>query len=343
MFTEAWRERIREQAREMEYTKAIPSDILTFMYEQKLFKLFVPEELGGKMLSLPEALRVFQKASAVEGNFGWLTTIGSGGGMFVPFMDTEWAEKLFSPNHAVLAGSGHPNGVAAEVDGGYIVNGEWKYCSGSPFASFFTANNKLKDGEILSFILMPEQVEIVEDWNAFGLKATGSHSIKVNNAFVPKERTFSIFGEQNQYANPIYTFPFVQFSQSSFTAVCFGITESFYEETNRIVEKRMSSAGERFKLVSEAVKKHEDLFSKSTSEFYSEVEKLWGDHLLGKTLDVTELEHFSQICKRSVKLAIDGTNSLIRQLGMEAIMEDSKLNKIWRDLYTAGQHSFISS
>ncbi len=70
---------IRSEMSNIEQTKTIRENVLHFIIEKQLFKLIVPEELGGKMLSLPEAIRIFQDASYVDGNFGWLVTVGSGG------------------------------------------------------------------------------------------------------------------------------------------------------------------------------------------------------------------------------------------------------------------------
>jgi hypothetical protein len=39
---------------------------------------------------------------------------------------------------------------------------------------------------------------------------------------------------------------------------------------------------------------------------------------------------------------VDISNSLIRRLGMDAITETSSINRIWRNLYTAAHHSFLT-
>lgn len=343
MFTSEWINKIRSQSLHMEQTRKVPEEILSWMIEQKLFKLFVPEKLGGRMLTLPAALRVFQQVAAIDGTIGWLTTIGSGGGMFVANFEQTWAEKLFTPENAVIAGSGHPSGKAVKTDDGYIVNGEWRFCSGAPFAAFFTANCMTDAGDIVSFILMREQVEVVEDWDAFGLKATGSHTIKVKNALVPADRTFSIYVIKNDYAGLVHSFPFLQFSQASFTAVCLGIGEHFFAEAKAIAEKNKEIwSTDRFTKVTEAIDEQETTFHKAIDQFYEEIELLWNDHEAGHKLADEQLEVFSSICKLSTQQTFEGVQALIRMLGMEAVMQSSPFNRIWRDLYTAGQHSFLT-
>ncbi|HLU21549.1 MAG TPA: acyl-CoA dehydrogenase family protein [Bacillaceae bacterium] len=343
MFTKETINKLRSHSKHMDQKREVPAEVLDWMYAEKLFKLFVPETLGGRMLTLPEAVQVFQKTAAIDGNIGWLTTIGSGGGMFVANFTEEWADKLFTPENAVLAGSGHPTGKGVKTDDGYIVNGTWRYCSGSQFASFFTANCMTDDDEIVSFILMKEQVQVVEDWDAFGLKATGSHTIKVENALVPEDRTFSIFEIKNNFKGLVHSFPFVQFSQASFAAVCLGIGEHFYEEATAIAEKNKDRWSElRFSNVTDKIKEQESVYKGAVDNFYSGITSSWNNHEAGISLLEEELEAFSSTCKQSAQATFDGVQSLIRMLGMEAVMESSTLNRIWRDLYTAGQHSFLT-
>ncbi|MCJ7840967.1 acyl-CoA dehydrogenase [Lederbergia sp. NSJ-179] len=342
MFGKALVDDISSQAMYIDYSGVIPDTLLQWLYEQKLFKLFVPEALGGKMLELPDALRVFQKVSEIEGNAGWLTAIGSGGGMFVPNIQKPLVEHLFKDEKAVIAGSGYPNGEVRKIDGGYIVSGEWKYCSGSSFASFYTANSTTENGEIISFIFMPNQVEIIEDWNALGLRGTGSHTIRVRNALVSEEYTFQLAVQQNEYAGPVHRFPFIPFSQASFTSVCLGIAMHFYKEARRIVKKRAKNEPKRWEAVTLLLDEQETNFQEKLEIFYTEIEALWKLHVNEETISEQNIDQFSKTCKETVQIVIQDVDCLIRYLGMDAIMETATVNKIWRDLHTAGQHAFIT-
>ncbi|WP_233505346.1 hypothetical protein [Sporosarcina sp. BI001-red] len=216
---------IRTASPEIEQRGTLPEGLLQVAYEEQLFKLFLPKELGGRALSLPEAARVFQDTSFEDGSFGWLTTIGSGGNLFLENMTKTQAKELYSPVNAVIAGSGYATGVAHAYQDGYHVTGEWRYCSGAPYASMFTANTIIwRDGqeteEMRACIFMPDQVEVIEDWNAFGLKGTGSHTIRVKGAFVPHDRTFSIVETQNTLGLPVHSFPFVSIRSIFTSLIC---------------------------------------------------------------------------------------------------------------------------
>lgn len=348
MFSTTLKDEIYKHESDIERLRTLPDHILELAYEEKLFKLFVPVELGGKMLSLPEAVQVFEKASELDGSFGWLVTIGSGGNMFVPNFEEQQCEKLFSPADAVIAGSGQPNGIATKNAGGFIVSGKWSYCSGANYASMYTANAMIENtGEVVSCIFMKDQVSIIDDWGAFGLKGTGSNTIEVVDAFVPIERTFRLDNMQNHFGGLVHTFPFVQFSQSSFAAVCVGIGKRFFQEATELLEQNKvrwsNGLMEKYNKIDAELMIAIEKFEKDTESFHEKLAQVWRQHELGEKELEKELHELSVVCQEVATTAIASSSELIRKFGMVGVMEESRLNRTWRNLYTAGQHVFLAN
>lgn len=323
--------------------------ILDYIYEAKLFKLFVPKELNGLMLPLPEALRLFEKASWIDGSFGWLVTIGSGGGFFSATLPSGQAKPLFSGANAVVAGSGHANGIARPIEGGYIVSGQWKYCSGSTYASLFTANCRVEgrpgeETEIRSFAFLPEQVSIIPDWNSFGLKATESHSIAVHEAFVPEERTFDIMSTPN-YDDPIFRYPFLPFAQTSFAAVCLGICRHFLEEARAFANEKQEDWGrtrpQRMEGLFRALGEQEASLEAVAGHFYETIERTWSSFVNSGEMTEHQQREVGQCCQQLAGSTLAYAHVIFPQLGMAVLMEDNLINRIWRDLHTVTQHSVL--
>lgn len=327
----------------------LPADVLADIYDAKLFKQFVPEELNGLMLPLPEALRVFAEASEIDGSFGWLVTIGSGGGFFSAALPPEQARELFGPANAVVAGSGHPNGVAVPVEGGYRVSGQWKYCSGSTFASLYTANCRIDRGdgtepEIRSFAFLPEQVRVIRDWNSFGLKGTDSHSMAVDEAFVPSERTFSIMSPPN-YDDPIFRYPFLPFAQTSFAAVCLGICRHFLAEARSFVASKRAewdtAKPGRAEGTERAISEQEAKLETDAVHFYETVERTWDAFVAAGEMSEVDQAEVGQVCQALSRSALAHAHTIFPLLGMAVLMEDHPINRIWRDLHTVTQHAVL--
>lgn len=349
---------IRDQALSIEREGKLPQQLLQWIYERGLFKLFVPVKLQGNMTELPEALKWFEHTSWINGSFGWLVTIGSGGGFFAPFMTPEVAKDAYTRKEAVVAGSGHPSGTAVKVEGGYRVNGRWKFCSGSTYATVFTANCVVQKhaesdtgGEsaaepvIRSFVFWPDEVEIVKDWNAFGLKATESHSIVVHDVFVPDERTFSIMEPNGLYDNPIYSYPFLPFAEASFAAVSIGLAMHFLEEARNIAERNRTvwenASVNRYDSISNKIIIQNELLTEAVSAFYQAIEQSWNEHTQGKVLTDTDVQEVSLRCKEAGQAALSSANALFPYLGIHAVMEDAPINQIYRDLQTVCHHSLL--
>lgn len=328
---------------------SLPSEMLAGIYEAKLFKLFVPKDLNGLMLPLPDALRVFAEASEIDGTFGWLVTIGSGGGFFSATLPPEEAQKQFAPANAVVAGSGLPSGVAHPVEGGYRVSGQWKYCSGSTFASLYTANCRIDRGseaepEIRSFAFLPDQVRIIRDWNSFGLKGTDSHSMAVDDVFVPEERTFSIMSLPN-YDDPIFRYPFLPFAQTSFAAVCLGICRHFLAEAELFVAAKRAewepAKPGRAEETKSAISRQEAKLEAEAAKFYETVERTWNAFLAAGEMTEENQAEVGTVCRKLSGSVLAYAHAIFPLLGMAVLMEDHPINRIWRDLHTVTQHAVL--
>jgi indole-3-acetate monooxygenase len=343
---------IREQAAAIETSGKLPADALQYIYEHRLFKLFLPETLGGRELPLPEAVEIFEEASQIDGSFGWLVTIGSGGDFFSAYLSEEIASELFSPDNAVIAGSGGITGLAKPTDGGYLVNGQWQYCSGAHHATIFTGNcrieaNSGKKEEVLSFTFLPEQVTILEDWRAFGMKGTGSHSIKVENAFVPFNRTFDLQQAPRISDYKIYRYPFFQFAEVSFAAVALGVAGHFLQEAFKSLEenrtRRKDASPERYEFIRKKFEDAHNRVNQVRTEFYVAVNTSWNE--LETTGQLTEaMQHLvSKSSKKVARITTAVVHEILPFLGMAAVTETSLLNQLFRDLHTVCQHTVLVS
>ncbi|WP_421383438.1 acyl-CoA dehydrogenase family protein [Bacillus salacetis] len=342
-FTDQQINTIRSYEKLMDQEGSFPQELLDIIYEKQLFKLFVPENLGGRMVSLPESVQIFDEASSINGSFGWLVTIGSGGGFFAGNMKEEVLDDVFNSGNDVIAGSGAPTGKAERCEGGYRVTGEWKYCSGAEFATTYTATVVIpgagEEPEIRAFAFTPEQVEIVKDWNAFGLKATGSHTIKVKDVFVPEERIFSVFESNGVADAPVYTYPFLPFAQASFTAVVLGLGRRVLEEALRYQELLSEDSPKR-EVLKSVLDEQEARLKSLESTFYNTIEGNWNLHIEGESTE-EQYNEVGVVCAQIAQGVREVAFTLYPYLGMYASDQDSPFNRAWRDLLTASQHALI--
>jgi 3-hydroxy-9,10-secoandrosta-1,3,5(10)-triene-9,17-dione monooxygenase len=82
-----------------------------------------------------------------------------------------------------------PMGTLKPIDGGYILNGQWDYCSGIPYATHLLCGAMLEGGGGPRQVVVPRAAfEVLDDWGGdrtLGMRASGSNSARVCDAFVP--------------------------------------------------------------------------------------------------------------------------------------------------------------
>lgn len=105
--------------------------------------------------------------------------------------------QRIADNRLVVAGTGandwlDSNGYAVPVDGGFRVTAHKRFVSGAPGAQVFVTSVRHETSvgaEVLHFSLPfnAEGVEIIETWDAYGMRGTGSHDVALREAFVRDE------------------------------------------------------------------------------------------------------------------------------------------------------------
>ena len=310
-------------AAENEKLGSIRPHTLPLVLRHGLFKALLPEKVGGLGYELDQACAIFEAVAILDGSLAWLLSLGTGANYFYGYYPESVALDLFSPADCVIAGSGAVLGTAQKINGGYWVHGRWAYCSGADIASLFTANcvvlnaKGLPSSEVKSFTFRPKDVRILRDWDAFGMKATASHSIQVTGAFVPDDWVFDLKSAPKAHAPKFCHLNFVAYAQACFTAVTLGLYQGFLNQWPRA---NLRHAG-----YEQASEQLENL----RQRFYAYLQK-------------QELQlSFSDLCSEIAERALEHCTRLFTHLGMAAISERSGINRTWRDLQTAARHVYL--
>lgn len=342
---------LRSQIQLAENTGGLTNIQLGIIHNEKWFNMYISPLYGGLGLSLPEAIQLIENLAWIDGALGWTITLCSGANMFIGYMDNTQASLFFKKPEVCFAGSGASTGTAKPVEGGYIVNGKWKYATGSSHATAFTANCIITDDvnsgktEIISFIFRRDEVIVGDDWNGIGMKATSSNSFAVNNLFVSKERQFFIDPSHAALPDLIYQFPFLQFAEVTLAANFSGMTIHFTEECRRIFEERIinktlpvEQSSEMLELLGRALTGME----KTRDTFYDTLASVWQSGTDERKWEPELLNKLSVTSKKMVKELLRIVDDLYPYCGMEGADIGSGINRVWRDIHTASQHQLVT-
>lgn len=106
------------------------------MIDAGLYRMCVPQALGGLETDAVDAIRVLEEVSRLDSAAGWNLMISQGSVSFCAWLSDEAAREIFAGHpHAIVAGALTPPGRAVPAEGGYRVTGRWPFVSGSNHAS----------------------------------------------------------------------------------------------------------------------------------------------------------------------------------------------------------------
>ena len=317
-----------------------PKEVLDWIGEENLWSIWVPKTYGGLELSLTDGLNKLKELARIDASLGWTVTLCSGANYFIGNLEDCAARDIFlnSKVPVCLGGSGGVSGTAVICDDHYKISGKWRYATGAPYLTHFTLNaeileNGIKlindDGspKVRSFVISKDKVQIIEDWNTMGLKASATHSFEVKDQLVHKSCSFLY--NQNYLPQPIFKIPFSLFADLTLWVNYIGMAEHLLEEAACFVSSAKMTDLEGVVVVSE----------QKITNYAAEIEKRIDEGMVFKT-DYIELIHSE--ATNSVKNISRNIIEIFPHLGVKASRKNHPLNQIFSDYFTATQHHIFT-
>ena len=336
---------IRIYSGEAETLRQLHPTQLEIIYRQNWFNLFVPEKYGGLGLSFVEGLQTEEALAWIDGNVGWTVTLCSGANYFIGFLDSKARDDIFVNPKVCLSGSGYPSGIARKIKDGYVVTGRWKFATGAPHATVFTATCRIDTGDgslqehengkqdTAAFWFRKDEVTVREDWNTTGMIATASHSFEITKVQVPDNRFFIIDPSRTTLPDPVYRYPFVQFAQATLAVNICGMAIHFIDLAKIILQQRQAH--------SDRVLAHEKKLNRTRRSFYKSIKKSWHELTSDGLIKPATLNEVTDISQKLATTARKSVDELYPYCGLIAASQGSEINRVWRDLHTAIQHSLF--
>jgi alkylation response protein AidB-like acyl-CoA dehydrogenase len=318
--------------------------------------MLAPRACGGAELPLPEVVRLEEAVAGIDGSMGWVLTLCAGAGWFAGFLAPELARSIVKTRRVCLGGSGAPTGYADEEGSGYRITGRWDYASGAPMATHFTLNAVLRrDGQALldeagaprirAFLVPAAQVVIEPSWRTVGMRASASHSYRIEGRWVDAANGFAIRPDAATAAGPLYRFPFYSLAYVTLAANIAGMAGHFMRLARPAMALRRHGRSGLPLLEVEAVaallRGHEEDFAAARTRFYAALDRAWGLVEEGGTLAADDMAALQQVSLALVGIARAAVDGLYPYCGLAAANEDNPINRVWRDFHTAGQHALL--
>lgn len=209
---------ISARAAEIEAARTLPADLVRQLREAELFRLAMPEKLGGHGIDPRTIIEIIEEISYADGSAGWCLLIGNIGNAFLAWLDPAAAQAIIAAEpHLLIAGGQAPLGQAVPdpASGGYQLSGRWPFGSGCLHSNWYMGGFIVMEGHRprMTQAGMPDmrvayfpasQARTEDTWHVAGLRGTGSHDIVADGILVPAEHTAVPFFAPASYPDPLF-------------------------------------------------------------------------------------------------------------------------------------------
>jgi alkylation response protein AidB-like acyl-CoA dehydrogenase len=340
-------------AEESERTRRLPLPLVEAMARAGLFRLWMPQALGGPEVDPMTFLRVVETISRVDGSAGWCQMISGSLSAFGGYLPMAGAQQIFGCDPLAAVG-GHfaPFGQAVVEPGGYRVTGRWPLASGCQHCAWLVGNCRVVDCNrprlrpdgtpVMRMMMLPaDACQILDTWDSVGLRGTGSHDYAVTNIFVPDDHSLS-FREPPVQSGPLYAMPSIALFAAAIAAVPLGIARHAIDLVTRLVASKVTIRSRQTLREEPSVQvdlgRAEAVLRSGRAFLYETLEDTWRIVNGGGTLDVAQRALLRLAGTHAANSATQAVDLMFNVGSSASVYESAGLGRCLRDIRTAGQH-----
>ena len=236
---------IRSNAPQGEINCQLPPQTVDALKESGMLSLWRPESLGGLQCD-PEAYALVAELIASADTSAAWTMHGVAASWLVlrSASDQLVDEIIASADIPVIADTYNKPMQGEKVDGGYRLNGDTPFASGSKIADWI-AHTTLVDGRMFLTFHPAGTLEIKEDWDTLGIRGSASNTVVAKDIFVPEHRAIDIMGDVTpspRFNGALYRMP-TAVVPVGIAAVSLGTIRTALDCLNDIAENRIPFGG----------------------------------------------------------------------------------------------------
>ncbi|GAA0392822.1 acyl-CoA dehydrogenase family protein [Streptomyces luteireticuli] len=351
---------LRRNASRTEEDRRIAEENMTALREADLFRLLVPRRLGGRQANIRTLVEVSAELGRGCGSTAWTTSLINIAGWIVGLYPGRAQREVYGADpHARACTALPPTATSRAADGGQVVTGRWGFVSGCLHADWALLGMPVTDGsgqqpdQGLALVPM-DRLSVEDTWQVAGMRGTGSHTLVADDVFVPSHRILSVTrAREGAYATEfedeaLYRSAFVPVLALSLVGPQLGmarggldlvlaslekgrgISHTFYADARAASSTQMQLA-EATHLI--------DTAALHLTRAADDVDRWAAGGRRMSLLDRARVRMDAAAVARCSREAMD---ILLTLEGARSFAEANPLQRLWRDLETAGRHALLN-
>ena len=189
---------IAAAADRIEAERRIVPEVVAALHDAGLFGMLLPVSLGGGAADIAAFNAVIETIAAADASTAWCLAQQVASTQAAGFLDPKVAHEIFAAPGGAVAWGPPAGAKAAVADGGYVVNGKWRFASGSEHCPWLGGHCTVVEADgkprldshgrpvMRTMLFRKEQATVHDIWHVIGLCGTGSNGYEVRDLFVPE-------------------------------------------------------------------------------------------------------------------------------------------------------------
>lgn len=318
-----------------------------------LFGLIMPKNLGGSELGFADLVRVTAEIGATSGSAAWVYGVLAGHSWLINLFPEAAQREIMRDPTTLIGTVFRLGGEVVEYEDGYkLTGGNGRFCSGIDYANWVIIGNAVKkaDGsmEPRFFVVPKTEVQVVDDWHTMGMRATGSRSIRIDNAFIPAHRSCSLADMlagktpgAKIHEGAIYRMPFSDLAPFSIIGAPLGMAKGMVQRIAKDIGGRLAGAD-----ALEVAEQSATLarIAEVASEVDAALALVIADaEMIDRAKDPADISPVerAQIPRNwafAAQRARHAANRIFELSGGSAIYDGGEMQRVFRDLNSGAQH-----
>ena len=338
----------------------VPKEAIDAIREAGLFRIWIPEKLGGWDVDPVTACRIFEDIARIDSAASWSVQMSNGVTALGRFFGDQAVAEIYAGGSKILADAFAPPGAAVPVEGGYRFTGQFPFGSGCRYADWFMALGLVMDdgqprmdegNPVIRIMAFPmAEAEVVDNWDTLGMRGTGSDDVKVEDLFVPEYLTAAlapIEGAANAAWSPAMNNMSVWHIIASIATTPLGVAATALEEFVAVAKAKTAAyqteTVDRHSLSHYRLGEARATLNAARAGLYDAMAKAWEDAQAGTFITVERKCDLQLAGSFAARAARDAVELIAASAGANAFRHSSSLTRHLRDLRTTTQHAYIST
>jgi alkylation response protein AidB-like acyl-CoA dehydrogenase len=346
---------------EEERNGRLSQEVVSLLKEAGLFKLFLPQSLGGLELDPLTTAKIVEQVATYNTAAGWSLMVANTSVVMGGRLPERGIDEIFGNDpDSFIAGTVHPPMRAIRERNGYSISGRNALVSNVHEAQWvFSAaivmegqQPKITNGhpEILGVFLKVSDCEIIDTWHPLGMCATDSNDVEAKNVFVPDYMMFPFSPEyepNRYYSGPLYRLPAAAANIACLLApTTLAVARNAINELKTLADKKtplgsMVPIKDRG-VIQRKLGRAEALVQSGKIYLHEKLKNCWDRVLAGEKISLQEKAglllantHVNQSCVEAVEL-------MYTAAGSTGVYMRNKLAHYLTDSQVLRQHGFMN-